>query len=232
VLHLRMKTRNTYLLGGYAVLVLVYLIGLYVFPPQVQLALKSLLIPVLIVLVAVSIVHLKLLLLGTLYASWIGDIVISYADIGDIYFLGGIFAFFVAQVGYIFLFKNSIRIHPQNRGYHVSAWTAQFIALGVFLVLLLPKLGYLTVPILVYAAAISLMLVLAIKGWAHWPIDAANWVVAGAASFVVSDLLLALNRFYTPIPHAQLGVMATYAFAQGALVYGLIKVEERREWTH
>ena len=44
----------------------------------------------------------------------------------------------------------------------------------------------------------------------------------GAAFFVVSDTVLALNRFVRPIRHGNLAVIVTYHLAQGLLVLSLV----------
>ena len=44
---------------------------------------------------------------------------------------------------------------------------------------------------------------------------------AGAALFVVSDAVLALNRFVRPIPRGDVAVHVTYHLAQGLLVLSL-----------
>jgi len=44
----------------------------------------------------------------------------------------------------------------------------------------------------------------------------------GAALFVVSDTILAVNRFVRPIPHGDVAVHLTYHLAQGLLVLSLL----------
>jgi uncharacterized membrane protein YhhN len=46
-------------------------------------------------------------------------------------------------------------------------------------------------------------------------------VAMGAALFVVSDTILAVDKFLTPVPRAHLWVMATYLLAQAGIVGGL-----------
>jgi uncharacterized membrane protein YhhN len=52
---------------------------------------------------------------------------------------------------------------------------------------------------------------------------AGSWVLLGAMSFLLSDALLAINKFVAPIPMAGLWVMLTYITAQYLIVKGCSK---------
>jgi len=73
----------------------------------------------------------------------------------------------------------------------------------------------LVAPVAVYLVAIGTMAVLA----ANVGVPAAT---AGAALFVVSDTVLALNRFVRPLRHGDVAVHVTYHLAQGLLVLSLL----------
>ncbi|MNT94679.1 YhhN-like protein [compost metagenome] len=47
---------------------------------------------------------------------------------------------------------------------------------------------------------------------------AALWVAVGACFFMLSDALLAINRFVSPLPLASLWVLSTYYAAQMLIV--------------
>ena len=70
-------------------------------------------------------------------------------------------------------------------------------------------------PVAVYLVVILSMAVLA----ANVGVPAA---LVGAAFFVVSDTILALNRFVRPIRHGTVAVHVTYHLAQGLLVLSLL----------
>ena len=73
----------------------------------------------------------------------------------------------------------------------------------------------LVAPVAVYLVAIATMAVLAF----NVGVPAA---AAGAVLFVVSDTVLALDRFVRPIRHGTLAVHVTYHLAQGLLVLSLV----------
>lgn len=81
------------------------------------------------------------------------------------------------------------------------------------------------IPVMVYAAIISLMwfsalLTLLRPGWLLLP---AILVSVGAGVFVVSDATLAVNRFVRPISMADLLVMATYHAGQVLITAGVLQ---------
>ena len=53
-------------------------------------------------------------------------------------------------------------------------------------------------------------------------------VLCGAVFFIVSDSLIAIDKFYSEIPLADILIMATYAIAQYLIVLGLLKTETSR----
>lgn len=74
----------------------------------------------------------------------------------------------------------------------------------------------LAVPVAVYIGVIALM---AVSAWAtgSW------WIGLGASIFVVSDAVLAINRFVEPWPSAALIVMVTYHLGQALIVIGVLR---------
>lgn len=80
-----------------------------------------------------------------------------------------------------------------------------------------PGLGRLRVPVLFYAATIVIMVGLA---WARaWgvPSTGAALAAVGAMLFMVSDTVLAFNRFQRPFHSAQAWVMSSYVAAQALI---------------
>jgi uncharacterized membrane protein YhhN len=52
-------------------------------------------------------------------------------------------------------------------------------------------------------------------------------VFAGSVLFVISDSLIALDKFLTSIPHDRLLVMSTYISAQFLIMMGILKQFEK-----
>ena len=81
-------------------------------------------------------------------------------------------------------------------------------------------------PVAAYVLVIALMAAQAI-GRATVLRDGPSVLVAvGAGFFMLSDSLLATNRFVQPLPMAQVGVLATYYAAQALIVAGVLRQQQ------
>ena len=82
-------------------------------------------------------------------------------------------------------------------------------------VLISSGIGELFIPVLIY---MSVLLGMAIATLVSKNTN--SWLILGGLSFVLSDSLLGIDKFYSPIPYATLFIMISYYFAQYALVRG------------
>ena len=80
-------------------------------------------------------------------------------------------------------------------------------------------------PVIVYGLVISLMLYAAMSTLSdhNWNIGAAFLVSVGAFLFWISDLMLAWNKFVSPLKFARLPILSTYLLGQISLVAGVIR---------
>ncbi|HEX8775691.1 MAG TPA: lysoplasmalogenase [Pyrinomonadaceae bacterium] len=124
-------------------------------------------------------------------------------------FIAGLFSFLLAHLFYIAAF-----IHE---GTHVFAWPYVIPFLlygGVMLRVLLPGVGSMKTPVIIYTLVIILMACGALNRWMQTGQEGSALAFTGAMLFVVSDSILALNRFKRRFPSAQLYIMTTYFMAQ------------------
>lgn len=204
----------------YLVACAAYLAGLFVLPDTAQLVFKALLLPLLMAAVWRSPTWPdKGLLLSALLFSWVGDVVIGFQ------FILGLVAFLIAHLLYIALFHRAITSRAKTKPYPWMAWALLGVYLIGFVIVLLPHLGALKIPVILYSLIIGAMLAMALRGRSHWPAGVAAWIAGGALSFVLSDSLLAWNKFYAPLPLSALWIMSTYLFAQYAIVRGVLGIE-------
>jgi len=89
--------------------------------------------------------------------------------------------------------------------------------------LLSPYLFDMKIPVLVYGVVISFMFMLAMHMLFIKNKTAGQWMMAGALLFVMSDSILAINKFYQPFEAAGVLIMLTYGLAQFFIVQGAIK---------
>jgi len=148
----------------------------------------------------------KWFILAGLVFSLLGDIALMFPDK---WFQAGLVAFLAAQVLYILAFK------PQP-GHPVSPLTfLPFVLYGLLMFFLLaPHLGPLKVPVFVYVAAITLMAGFAAARYVDRGGTKPLLAFAGAMLFLVSDSVLAYDRFARKIPGARVLVLGTYFPAQ------------------
>lgn len=152
-------------------------------------------------------VHLyKLHLLIALAFSMGGDVLLELG-----LFVPGLVSFLVAQLVYAGLF---LRCH--------SAWLDRLpisLALLAFSVamgfLMWGNAGEMRIPVLAYLVVITLMGLSA--NTSH-----IKTVIVGAAIFIFSDSIIALNRFVLPIPAADWLIMVSYYLAQYCLVTSIL----------
>jgi len=78
----------------------------------------------------------------------------------------------------------------------------------------------LRLPVAVYVLVIATM---AAQAWGrakHLGTPSSLWLAWGSLAFMVSDSLLAFDKFVSPLPVAGLWVLASYYLAQGLIVHG------------
>ncbi|HUH98562.1 MAG TPA: lysoplasmalogenase [Anaerolineales bacterium] len=159
--------------------------------------------------------------LGLLF-SLIGDLLLLSPDR---LFLPGLIAFLLAQVAYIIGFSSQAA--PANAWDLVFGFTILLSAIRI-LQRLIPALrsrglNRLVLPVGIYALIISTMLFFAVRTLAApaWQTNATVLASVGALLFYISDLILAWNRFVSPIPNGRLLNICAYHLGQTALIIGV-----------
>ena len=77
------------------------------------------------------------------------------------------------------------------------------------------------VPVVVYGAVISAMFFVALQ-LLFYKSKASRQIILGAVLFVISDSVLAFNKFYSSFNNAGLVIMLTYTFAQYFITKGIV----------
>ena len=190
--------------------------------------LKPLLLPILFFAVVKSdAFETKKWLLTALLFSWIGDCILLIADKGELYFISGLVSFLLAHIVLIVLFaqQKSANLSFKKPLFWIGV-TCATIYLATMLSFLLPSLGDLRFPVTGYALTITIMLKMALKGSLDWKGNSKYWVLIGAVFFVLSDSILAIDKFHSPIASASYSIMITYLIAQFCITYGILKLNK------
>ena len=157
-----------------------------------------------------------------LFFSLAGDVFLLFSHR---YFIYGLAAFLIAQVAYVIGFNCCLPPISASFWFLISAQVLVWVVMILVMVKNLsrnPNHRKLIIPVGIYTAAISAMLFSAL--WTlfrpDWTALASGLAVSGALLFFCSDLLLAIDRFIRPFPHARLWVRVTYHLGQLALAAG------------
>lgn len=168
------------------------------------------------------------ILLAGLLLSWLGDVILLFTDLGEIYFILGLVFFLIAHIVYCVLFNKQKRIRKrQNKPLFIFGSILIALYLIGMVSVLMPYLGELEIPVSVYASVISVMLLFAFNGFLVWEKPGNQLVFLGAFFFIVSDSILAVNKFYAPIPKSSFFIMLTYLLAQYLIVVGILKLNPK-----
>jgi len=140
---------------------------------------------------------------------------IAFSMAGDIFlmlpsdrFVAGLIAFLIAHLFYIVAFVSKIDT--------VVGWPLiSLITYGIVVYLVLsPYLGKMKVPVLIYIVVILVMAWSAWEWWAQAGTNTSLMAFSGALLFVISDTILAVNRFRQKFKMARVLNLSTYFTAQ------------------
>ena len=161
---------------------------------------------------------LKKWIIIALLFSWLGDVLLMLQGDNSVFFLLGLSAFLLAHMCYI-LFFHFVRTRENVK----SRWYLLLIVVVyyTFLISILsPGLGEMKLPVRIYGIVISFMFMLAMHMLFIKNKTAGLSMMIGASLFVISDSVLAINKFYQPFPQAAVIIMLTYGLAQFFIAEG------------
>ena len=142
-----------------------------------------------------------------LFFSLVGDVALLWPTH---YFLPGLGAFLCTHVAYLFAFTRNVRF-PARPGVWLL-YLAPVAALYAFLFPVLP--AGLKLPVAFYSLFLASMAAQSMGCFLILRTPAARLAAFGTLFFMISDSLLSLDRFRTPIPLAPLLVLFPYYVAQ------------------
>ena len=193
---------------------------------------KPLLMPVLIILLAKATrlkqAFDKLMLIG-LGFGWLGDVFLMFNN-NDL-FVFGLASFLICHILYIFAFINNIRKSSYTLSF-INRFILGILPLFYLIVIYSYLYSYITknplfepflIPVSVYCIAIFTMSLFALWRIGSTNRQSAALIIGGAFIFMLSDSLIALNKFVHPFEHANLYIMFLYCLAQLLFVLGTIQ---------
>jgi sterol desaturase/sphingolipid hydroxylase (fatty acid hydroxylase superfamily)/uncharacterized membrane protein YhhN len=155
-------------------------------------------------------------------AQWMLVAALAFSLVGDVLlpanFIPGLVSFLVAHLCYIALFKQDVPWFASRK-----ALAGTLAAAAVMYAILFAHLEpALKIAVACYAVVIACMAAQAIGRATVRNEGNATGVAVGTAVFMLSDSLLAINKFAVPLPMAEFWVLATYYVAQVLIAHNMV----------
>jgi len=154
--------------------------------------------------------NLRVLVLCAWAASIAGDAFLAWSG----FFIQGLASFLTAHILYCILFVKSGQ----------TKWNVAFaLPLVLFGIASGGVAGGLIPPVMLYLIVILTMAMCAASRYKAEPTLENRTVLVGALLFVISDSLLAVNKFIQPLPYSSVLVLGTYYSAQECILLGWVR---------
>lgn len=160
------------------------------------------------------------LMFGALFCSLLGDVFLLFETQSSLFFTLGLASFLIAHILFALTF-----INKWNTKTPVRFWLivfSLFLYGGFLFYILNDSLGALKVPVILYILGILAMVITAYRRKGSVPPSSFNLVFIGALFFVISDSILAIDKFLMTIPLSHILIMGTYATAQYLITKGIL----------
>lgn len=161
------------------------------------------------------------LIIAALAFSWFGDVTLQLSSIRETFFLVGLTGFLLAQLMYLIAFFSTPGPAILVRRPYLLI---PVLAYGlVILWLVWGGLEEMKGPVILYTVVILTMLSAAINRREKVNRDSYRLVLYGAVLFIISDSMIAVNRFSQPFELARAAIMTSYVTAQYLLAIGCLR---------
>ncbi|WP_460219483.1 lysoplasmalogenase [Psychroserpens sp. MEBiC05023] len=165
---------------------------------------------------------IRILTTLALVFSLAGDSLLMFVNKSPNYFLFGLVAFLIAHIMYVLVFLKHRSKNTNPIGFIIFLL---LYAAGLFY-FLKNGLQDMLIPVVVYMVVILSMATTAFLRKGNVTTWSYMLVFLGAILFMISDSILALNKFYKPLAYSGISIMTTYALAQYFIVFGLLKLSK------
>ena len=159
------------------------------------------------------------------FFSWLGDNFFMFSGKNELFFYAGVGGFFFAQLTYIYIFTRYSE--KGGRGYLQKNMIIGFLFLayvaGIYALLYANLEGIMKPVILIYALSLIGMSMMALNRKGRVGKTSYLPLFIGSILFVISDSMLAIDKFYMEFPLAGFWIMITYISAQYLILRGLIR---------
>ncbi len=162
--------------------------------------------------------------LFALFFCWLGDVFLMGVALSELFFVMGLLSFLIGHILYVIVYQRATNDTLQkNSLYFKMLCAAPFLAYALsFFGYLIPYLGAMFLPVLLYTLVITLMGLFACYRYGITSQASFVCVLLGASTFILSDSLIAVNKFIVPFAWAGFWIMLTYLVGQFYIIKGLL----------
>ena len=168
--------------------------------------------------------HRSTVVLAAIFFSWVGDTALMFESTNSNFFIIGLVGFLISHLFYILAYRQHQHQGTEDalQGIKKIRFAFPIVLAGTGLVVILyPVLGALKVPVMVYALVLVVMVLNGLFRYGRTGNKSFWLVFGGAILFMLSDSILAINKFLEPVQQAGILIMSTYITAQFLLIEGL-----------
>lgn len=184
---------------------------------DVEMIAKPLITTSLVILYLLSVKKPNFWYVSAVFFSFWGDVLLMFPDQ---YFVLGLASFLLAHILYITI---SSRFLPKVSVSKLITHSIPFLLiLCGLLYMIYPNLGDLLIPVIVYGIVISVFGVVTLLVYTGKKTTENLWLFLGALTFIASDSILALNKFYEASEILGISIMITYIIAQYLICRAMI----------
>jgi uncharacterized membrane protein YhhN len=165
-----------------------------------------------------------------LFFSWIGDIALMFDEKIAILFVVGLGAFLIAHLGYAYAFIRNVKDSslPFNVGSSLLMVVPFAAFTGLFFYYIKDGLpADLFIPVLAYTVVISAMGISSAWRKGHVQKPSYTWVLIGAILFILSDCVIAVNKFVIDFDYDAVLNMTLYLTGQFMITVGAVLHEKK-----
>lgn len=182
-----------------------------------ELFFKPLLMISLLMVYLVSVKKPNFWFVSTLFFSFWGDVFLLFKEQ---FFILGLASFLIAHVLYI---KITVAFLPKISIRKIAVISIPFLlVLSSLFYIIKDNLGEMLIPVLVYGITISSFGLVTLLNYNYKKSTENLWLFLGAVIFIVSDSLIAINRFYEAQELYSILIIITYLVAQYIICKAMI----------
>jgi len=153
-----------------------------------------------------------------MFFCFVGDVLLMFK--GANFFMYGLAAFLLGHIVYI---KITVSFLPKDLTVKMITSAFPFVFFfGILMYLIYPNLNEMLIPVVVYGVTISTFGSVAFLNYRGDKSTENLWLFIGAIIFILSDSLIAMNKFYEPNEMYGVTIMITYILAQFLICKAMI----------